>query len=44
MMLCPGDGESVYYATLDKINNFNITDGKLNLLMDDVVMMTFKKQ
>lgn len=44
MMLCPGDGESVYYATLDKINNFNITDGKLNLLMDDVVMMTFRKQ
>ncbi|TXI35341.1 MAG: META domain-containing protein [Niabella sp.] len=44
MMACPGDGESVYYQALDKVTNFDVVDGKLNLIMDDVVMMRFKKK
>ncbi|HOZ95675.1 MAG TPA: META domain-containing protein [Niabella sp.] len=43
MMACPGNGESVYYSTLDKATSYSIKDGKLHLIMDDVVMMTFKK-
>ncbi len=42
MMFC-GEGENVFLKTMKKINAFNITDGKLNLLLDDVDMMRFHK-
>lgn len=43
MMYC-GDGEQVFRNTMKKINKYSIgADGKLNLMMNDVVMMRFKK-
>lgn len=43
MMYC-GDGEQVFRNTMKKINKYSIgADGKLNLIMNDVVMMRFKK-
>lgn len=39
-----GDGEAVFTKTMQKITNYRMTtDGKLELLMNDVVMMRFKK-
>ena len=40
-----GDGEAVFLKTMKEVTNYRITeDGKLELLMNDVVMMRFKKQ
>lgn len=42
-MYC-GEGELFFLNTMKKIDAYQIdSDGKLNLLMDDVVMMRFKK-
>lgn len=39
-----GDGEAVFTKTMQQITNHRMTtDGKLELLMNDVVMMRFKK-
>jgi len=42
MMFC-GDGEKFFLNTIKKVNKY-ITDddGKLNLMIDDVIMMRFK--
>ena len=43
MMYC-GEGERFFLNTMGKINNYAIDeDGKLNLMIDDVSMMRFKK-
>ena len=43
MMYC-GEGEKVFLSTMKKINKYSIdTDGKLNLMIDNVSMMRFKK-
>ncbi len=43
MMYC-GEGEQIFLNTIKKVNKYNIgTDGTLNLLIDDVYMMRFKK-
>lgn len=43
MMYC-GQGEQEFLKTIKKINKYSFDeDGKLNLLMDDVTMMRFKK-
>lgn len=43
MMYC-GEGEQVFRNTMKKINNYSIdSDGKLNLLMNDIPMMRFKR-
>lgn len=43
MMYC-GQGEKVFLNTMKKINKFDFDgDGKLNLIMDQVVMMRFHK-
>lgn len=43
MMFC-GEGEKFFLNTIKKVNNYKIdSDGKLNLLIDDVPMMRFKK-
>lgn len=43
MMYC-GEGESVFLSTIKKINKYKIDEnGNLNLLIDDVPMMRFKK-
>ena len=43
---CPGEGESVYLATLQKIESYAISkDGKtLSFMMGDVEMMRFAKK
>ncbi len=39
-----GDGEVVFLETMKQVNKYRITsDGKLELLMNDVPMMRFKK-
>ena len=39
-----GDGESVFLKTMQEVTNYRMTaDGKLELLMNDVVMMRFRK-
>ncbi|TDQ30182.1 heat shock protein HslJ [Tenacibaculum caenipelagi] len=43
MMFC-GQGEQVFLNTIKKVNKFSIdTEGKLNLMINDVSMMRFKK-
>ncbi|WP_369995974.1 META domain-containing protein [Winogradskyella sp.] len=43
LMYC-GEGEQVFLNIMEKINTYSFSeDGKLNLLMDDVVMMRFHK-
>ncbi|MBH1959603.1 MAG: META domain-containing protein [Flavobacteriia bacterium] len=41
MMYC-GDGEAVFRKTMKQIDRYRLTDGKLEFLMGDVVMMRFK--
>ena len=39
-----GDGETVFLETMKQVDNYRMTtDGKLELLMNNVVMMRFKK-
>jgi len=43
MMFC-GEGEKVFLDTMRKINKYSIDqNGKLNLMVDDLTMMRFKK-
>lgn len=43
MMYC-GEGEKFFVNTIKKVNHYKIdADGKLNLMIDDVPMMRFKK-
>lgn len=43
LMYC-GEGEQVFLNMMERINTYSFSeDGKLNLLMDDVVMMRFHK-
>ncbi len=43
MMYC-GEGEKFFLNTLKKVNAYKIdADGKLNVMIDDVPMMRFKK-
>lgn len=46
MMTCPGEGETIFMRTLEKINSYSISeDGKtLNFIIGNVVMMRFEKQ
>lgn len=44
LMYCEGDGERTFLQTIKKINGYTIDkDGKLNLMMNEVPMMRFKK-
>lgn len=45
MMSCVngGDGEAVYFKTLEKVNAYTITDTTLNLMINDIVLMRFSK-
>ena len=43
MMYC-GEGEPQFLAMMKKIKRYSVDgDGKLNLMIDDIPMMTFKK-
>lgn len=44
MMYCAGEGDKVFLQTMSKVNKFNFDkDGKLQLLINEVPMMRFKK-
>ncbi|MGH2667035.1 META domain-containing protein [Flavobacterium sp.] len=44
MRYCEGGGENVFLQTMEKINKFSIdNEHKLNLMIDNVPMMRFKK-
>lgn len=43
-MACPGDGESAFFRTLEKITKFSVNDNTLTFIMDDIAMMRFKKK
>ena len=43
LMYC-GEGETIFLNTIKKVNHYNIdVDGKLNLMMDGLPMMRFKR-
>ena len=45
MMMCQGDGETVFLQTLQKVNTWSVTDGNtLNFMMGDIAMMRFTKK
>lgn len=46
MMACPGEGDTVFMNTLEKIDSYSISeDGKtLNFMMGDIAMMRFEKK
>lgn len=44
MRFCEGGGEKVFLQMMEKVNKFSFDkDNKLNLMIDDVPMMRFKK-
>lgn len=43
-MACEGEGESNFFNTLKKINKYSINGNTLNLIMDDIVLMTLQKK
>jgi heat shock protein HslJ len=44
MRYCEGGGEGVFLKTIEKVNHFHIDkENKLNLMIDEVPMMRFKK-
>lgn len=43
-MGCKGNGESVYFKTLETITNYDIKDNTLHLIMGDIVVMRFHKK
>jgi heat shock protein HslJ len=44
MRYCEGGGEAIFLKTIEKVNHFHIDkDNKLNLMIDEVSMMRFKK-
>ncbi|MEJ2113709.1 MAG: META domain-containing protein, partial [Flavobacteriaceae bacterium] len=43
-MMYWGEGEQFFLNTIKKVNKYSIDDaGKLNLMLDDITMMRFKK-
>lgn len=45
MMFCEGGGEQTFLQMMKKVNNYSIDiDGKLNLNINEVPMMRFKKK
>ncbi|GLU50935.1 META domain-containing protein [Dyadobacter frigoris] len=44
-MMCPGEGESVFTQTLNKVNTYAVTDGStLNFISGDMAIMRFTKK
>lgn len=43
-MACPGEGETIFFDMIKKVNNYTISgDTTLNLLMGDIAIMRFHK-
>lgn len=43
-MACPGNGEQVFFQNMERVTGFDINDGALTLIQDDIVVMRWKKQ
>lgn len=44
MMACPGQGEPLFFKTLDEITSFSVDGSTLNLIMGDIAVMRFQKK
>ena len=42
-MACEGNGESLFFQSLEKVNRYDVQDGRLTLLVGDIAIMRFKK-
>ena len=42
-MMCPGEGESTFMNTLQKVNGWTVRDETLRLMTGDLVVMHLKK-
>jgi len=42
-MMCPGDGETTFMNTLQKVNGWTVREGTLRLLSGDLVVMHLQK-
>ncbi|MBE8722352.1 META domain-containing protein [Sphingobacterium pedocola] len=43
-MACPGNGESTFFQTLDKVNTYSINENTLTFIMGDIAIMRFQKK
>lgn len=43
-MYCGGDGESLYFETLQKVNKFDVHGNQLTFIMGDIAIMRFKRK
>lgn len=41
---CPGNGEQVFFKNLEKVKHFDIQENALTMIMDDIVVMRWKKK
>lgn len=42
-MACPGNGESLFFQTLSKVNVYSINESELTLIIGDIATMRFQK-
>lgn len=43
-MACPGEGEPVFFKTLDQVSTFSVHETTLTLIMGDIAVMRFQKK
>ncbi|MBD1424955.1 META domain-containing protein [Sphingobacterium arenae] len=43
-MACPGDGERVFFKNIERVTGFDVQNESLTMLMDDIVVMRWKKK
>ncbi|TJZ60764.1 META domain-containing protein [Sphingobacterium olei] len=43
-MACPGNGESTFFQTLDKVNTYSVDGNTLTFIMGDIAIMRFQKK
>jgi heat shock protein HslJ len=43
-MACPGDGEKVFFNSLEKVATYAVHDDKLVMIMGDIVVMRWKRK
>lgn len=41
---CPGNGEPLFMKSLEKVSRYSISDNALTFIMDDIVVMRFKRK
>lgn len=42
-MACQGNGEQVFFKNLERVTSFDVQDAMLTMIMDDIVVMRWKK-